>query len=369
MTIYLYFSDGNLPKLGSNIFSSVFRRRKKTFILDAHNARATGTRLYAKQALAIIIKRFIFNYRNMRGLATQILLPAFFITVAMTVALTAPGFSDPPPITLSTSMFSHLNELYTPVSGLNNYKYKNLSQIYSLNANSYDLSETISYPSGIGSTCLLNNPYMNQTDLYLNNLTGLSCEKVYNNKYKSYEINDINWIKMYENNQRLFNRTYILINTTKEKYYSICQCLTSQSKFSCQTFLKPNLYNLITNDKIYNITNEQNEILYYLYTTDNHHLDRYGGLSFGLIQDYITDDYPINKDNYVLHKLAVKNIARIFTNHKGYHSLPLYINIMSNIILRANLPFDKGLPSAYGITTINRMFSYYLKNLFYFFVF
>ena len=68
----------------------------------------------------------------MRGLATQILLPAFFITVAMTVALTAPGFADPPPITLSTSMFSHLNYLYTPVSGLNDYKLKKFLQIYSI---------------------------------------------------------------------------------------------------------------------------------------------------------------------------------------------------------------------------------------------
>lgn len=101
---------------------------------------------------------------------------------------------------------------------------------------------------------------------------------------------------------------------------------------------------------------EENEILYYLYTSDFHHLDRYGGLSFGLAQDYVPDFYPIDKKNQYLHKLAVKNTARIFTNHKGYHTLPVYLNIMSNIILRANLPIEKGLPSAYGITTINRKF-------------
>jgi ATP-binding cassette subfamily A (ABC1) protein 2 len=323
------------------------------FISDA---RATGTRLYAKQALAIIIKRFIFNYRNMRGLATQILLPAFFITVAMTVALTAPGFADPPPITLSTSMFSHLNQLNTPVSGLNDYKLKNSSQIFPLNANPYDLSETIQYPSGIGSTCLLNNPYMNETELYLNNLTGLSCDKVYNDKYQPNSIDDINWSKMFENKRKFFNRTYPIDKTSENKYYSPCECSTVQSRFVCSTFSKPQTYSLITNDLVLNITEEKNEILYYLYTADNHHLDRYGGLSFGLTQDYVPNKYPINKDNQILHKLAVKDIARIFTNHKGYHSLPIYINIMSNIILRANLPFKKGLPSAYGITTINRKF-------------
>ncbi|CAF1349808.1 unnamed protein product [Adineta steineri] len=315
--------------------------------------RVTGTRLYAKQALAIIIKRFIFNYRNMRGLATQILLPAFFITVAMTVALTAPGFSDPPPITLSTAMFSNLNFLYTPVSGLNNYKLKNNSQLLTVNANPYDLIETIRYPSGLGSTCLLNNPYMNQTKLTFENLTGTLCEKVYQHDFQSYKKYDINWIDMFNNNQLHLNRTYNLENTSNNTYYSPCSCSIGQSRYLCSSFHPPKSYRLITNDRILNITKEENEILYYLYTADNHHLDRYGGLSFGLAQDYIQDNYPINKDNQYLHKLAVKNTARIFTNHKGYHSLPLYINIMSNIILRANLPLEKGLPSAYGITTIN----------------
>jgi ATP-binding cassette subfamily A (ABC1) protein 2 len=289
----------------------------------------------------------------MRGLVTQILLPAFFITVAMTVALTAPGFADPPPITLSTAMFSPLNYLYTPVSGLNSYKSKNRPQIYSLNANPYDLSSTIRYPSGIGSTCLLNNPYMNESTLLFDNLTGLSCDQVYNHDFRSYSNNDINWLERFEHNETYFNRTYSIVQSTLNKYYSPCQCSESQSRFQCPIFPKLDSDILITNDQILNITAEENEILYYLYTADKHHLDRYGGLSFGLTQDYIPDNYPIHKDNQILQKLAVKNIARIFTNHKGYHSLPLYINIMSNIILRANLPFEKGLPSAYGITTIN----------------
>ncbi|CAF1655294.1 unnamed protein product, partial [Adineta ricciae] len=318
-----------------------------------HNDRVTGTRLYAKQALAIIIKRFIFNYRNMRGLATQILLPAFFITVAMTVALTAPGFADPPSITLSTSMFSRMNSLYTPVSGLNSYKYKNLSQLYSMNANPYDLAETIRYPSGLGSTCLLKSPYMNETKLTFENLTGTTCDSVYNNKYQVGSTQDINWMEMFDNHNVSINRTYELENVFNNTYYSPCTCSKIQSRFVCSSFAKPPSFDLLTNDHILNITKEENEILYYLYTIDNHHLDRYGGLSFGLAQDYIPDDYPINKDSQHLHKLAVKNTARIFTNHKGYHSLPLYINIMSNSILRANLPLEKGLPSAYGITTIN----------------
>lgn len=93
--------------------------------LDPIERRVTGVRRYAKQALTTIIKRLSFNYRNMRGLIRQILSPAFFITVAMTVALTAPGFADPPTIILSTAMFSYLNPLYISVSELNTHKLKN----------------------------------------------------------------------------------------------------------------------------------------------------------------------------------------------------------------------------------------------------
>ncbi|CAF1373636.1 unnamed protein product, partial [Rotaria sordida] len=351
-----YKKSPNATEIEVEFNSNNIRQENTTKTSSTSNInqdRVTGIHLYAKQALSIIIKRFIFNYRNMLGLVTQILLPSFFITVAMTVALTAPGFADPPAILLSTSMFSHLNYLYTPISGLNNYKLRNISQISIFNANPYDLSKTIHYPLGIGSTCLLNNPYMNETTLKLENFNGSSCEKVYHNDFTSYSENDINWSKMLENNQTYFNQSYQSIATLSDTYYSPCQCSTSQSRFICSSFLKPESHRLITNDRILYITQEQNEILYYLYTADYHRLDRYGGLSFGLVQDYIPNDYPINKDNQILHKLAVKNIARIFTNHKGYHSLPLYINIMSNAILRANLPFEKGLPSAYGITTFN----------------
>lgn len=280
----------------------------------------------------------------------------------MTVALTAPGFADPPALTLSTAMFAHLNYLHTPVSGLNNYKLSNISQVSRVNANPYDLSDTIKYPSGIGSTCLLNNRYMNETKLKFENLTGSQCNKVYQCEFSSYSIHDINWFIMFQNNKTDFNRSYEPDIATSNKYYSPCQCSISQSRFICSTFPKAETYMLITNDRIINITQEKNEIEYYLYTSDDHHLDRYGGLSFGLVQDFVPNDYPTNKDDHILYKLAVKNIARIFTNHKGYHSLPIYINIMSNIILRANLPFEKGLPSAYGITTINRTY----KNKFYF---
>ena len=91
----------------------------------------------------------------MRGLITQILLPAFFIIVAMLVALTAPDFGDSPPIILSTAMLSHLNSLYTPVSELNTHK---------LNSRQVQVDDTLNV-----------NPFQNRIRLTLNDLTGSLC--------------------------------------------------------------------------------------------------------------------------------------------------------------------------------------------------
>lgn len=40
--------------------------------------------------------------------------------------------------------------------------------------------------------------------------------------------------------------------------------------------------------------------------------------------------------------------VQVFYNNKGYHSMPTYLNVLNNAILRANLPASKGNPAAYG---------------------
>lgn len=39
---------------------------------------------------------------------------------------------------------------------------------------------------------------------------------------------------------------------------------------------------------------------------------------------------------------------QVLYNNKGYHSMPTYLNVLNNAILRANLPAAKGNPAAYG---------------------
>ena len=54
----------------------------------------TGYTLICQQFWAVILKRFYYIRRNWRSLFSQILLPALFVCIAMTVALTAPRVSN-----------------------------------------------------------------------------------------------------------------------------------------------------------------------------------------------------------------------------------------------------------------------------------
>ena len=64
-----------------------------------------GHLLLLQQFIAIIIKRHKYVRRNWKGLFSQILLPALFVCVAMTVALTAPQVTDLPPIVISPAQY------------------------------------------------------------------------------------------------------------------------------------------------------------------------------------------------------------------------------------------------------------------------
>ena len=75
----------------------------------------------------------------------------------------------------------------------------------------------------------------------------------------------------------------------------------------------PSTRRLLSNDRLLNIRREENELLYYLYTSDVHHLDRYGGISFGLVQDYIPWSYPTDTSNGFLHNPSAIGITTI--NH------------------------------------------------------
>lgn len=53
---------------------------------------------------------------------------------------------------------------------------------------------------------------------------------------------------------------------------------------------------------------------------------------------------------YAVIRLMFSLSLQVLYNNKGYHSMPTYLNVLNNAILRANLPKSKGNPAAYGET-------------------
>ena len=77
---------------------------------------------------------------------------------------------------------------------------------------------------------------------------------------------------------------------------------------------------------------------------------RYGGLSFGSNRsevDKSVDAAYAADSNGSLPFLAVNEAAKAWYSFKGYHALPTYVNVLSNAVLRANLPAGKD-PTRYG---------------------
>jgi ATP-binding cassette subfamily A (ABC1) protein 2 len=123
-----------------------------------------GYILFMQQFIAIIFKRYYYIKRNWKGLFSQILLPALFVCVAMTVALTAPQVTDLPPMTISTAQYYN----YTQPNG-NYIPYSNLNQdigdaSWSKDARGKQLVRTFRWPAGLGATCLLKKPFNSSFD-------------------------------------------------------------------------------------------------------------------------------------------------------------------------------------------------------------
>nr|QNH67857.1 ATP-binding cassette transporter subfamily A member 2 [Brachionus rotundiformis] len=318
----------------------------------------TGYRAYFKQVKSLVIKKYLYNKRNWKSLLTQIILPACFVSIAMTVALSAPGFLDLPPLELSPAQFYPLTKpdgIYIPFSHNPNMT----SEFGTKSASSTDIVQSFYNIVGIGSTCTLNQKNLSFSDIINRNYenSGSVFNQSYfgNTKYCQLVFNKNSDIDM--KNFPITNITF-RSKVSKKKFNSYtpkCQCMEDNSGFVCsQGFEIPPSFKTITHETLLNISGE-NETDYYLSTTDMYRLKRYGGLGFD--KDRILDNYQDSSEH--VQNLDKQRVARIWYNNKGFHAMPVFLNVLNNAILRANVRknFNQSdanfRPNEYGITVIN----------------
>uniref|UniRef100_A0A673ZQ15 ATP-binding cassette sub-family A member 2 n=1 Tax=Salmo trutta TaxID=8032 RepID=A0A673ZQ15_SALTR len=344
-----------------------------------------GWWLKLRQFHGLIVKRFHCAKRNTKGLFSQILLPAFFVCVAMTVALSVPSIGDLPPLVLSPSQYHNYTQPrgnFIPYANEDRPQY---SSKLSPDASPQKIANTLRLPSGVGATCVLKTPFNSTLDQLAQTLN----PSANNSKTLAARYFDSMCLDSFTQGvplsnfvppppspapsddpdprfeDRLWNFTAATLTTVRETVTSPptlplsirepvrCICSMQGTGFSCPSGVggRPPLMKVVTGDILVDITG-RNVSEYLLYTSDRLRLHRYGGLTVGNIQKSVPASFGKNNPPMV-RKIAVRRSAQVLYNNKGYHSMPTYLNVLNNAILRANLPPGKGNPAAYGITLTN----------------
>ncbi|XP_076211852.1 ATP-binding cassette sub-family A member 2 isoform X1 [Aptenodytes patagonicus] len=345
-----------------------------------------GSWLKLRQFHGLIVKRFHCAKRNTKALFSQILLPAFFVCVAMTVALSVPEIGDLPPLILSPSQYHNYTQPKGNFIPYANEERREYRIRLSPDASPQQLVNTFHLPSGVGATCVLKTAFNNTLDQPMQTLNLNSNEsKMLAAKYFDAMCIDSftqglplsNFvplppspapsdypISVDEDLLHAWNST-TFSSAIKETVTSApalpriihepikCTCSMQGTGFSCPSGVggHPPQMKVVTGDILADITG-RNVSEYLLYTSDRFRLHRYGALTFGNVQKSIPASFGARAPATV-RKIAVRRTAQVFYNNKGYHSMPTYLNALNNAILRANLPKSKGNPAAYGITVTN----------------
>ncbi|XP_068590372.1 ATP-binding cassette sub-family A member 2 isoform X2 [Cebidichthys violaceus] len=343
-----------------------------------------GWWLKLSQFHGLIVKRFHCAKRNTKGLFSQILLPAFFVCVAMTVALSVPEIGDLPPLILSPSQYHNYTQPrgnFIPYANEDRPQYSKVSP----DASPQKIINTLRLPSGVGATCVLKTPFNSTLDQLAQTLN----PSANNSKTLAARYFDSMCLDSFTQGvplsnfvppppspapsddpdprfeYGLWNFTVAPTTTVHEPVTSPptlplsihepvrCTCSMQGTGFSCPSGVggRPPLMKVVTGDILVDITG-RNVSEYLLFTSDRLRLHRYGGLTVGNIQKSIPASFG-RKIPPMVRKIAVRRSAQVLYNNKGYHSMPTYLNVLNNAILRANLPASKGNPAAYGFTLTN----------------
>uniref|UniRef100_A0A8C9UEL0 ATP-binding cassette sub-family A member 2 n=1 Tax=Serinus canaria TaxID=9135 RepID=A0A8C9UEL0_SERCA len=342
-----------------------------------------GSWLKLRQFHGLIVKRFHCAKRNTKALFSQILLPAFFVCVAMTVALSVPEIGDLPPLILSPSQYHNYTQPKGNFIPYANEERREYRIRLSPDASPQQLVNTFHLPSGVGATCVLKTPFNNTLDQPMQTLNLNSNES----KMLAAKYFDAMCIDSFTQGLPLSNfvppppspapSDYPMpvdedLNLAVSHPFCSsgtvtsapalpriihepikCTCSMQGTGFSCPSGVggHPPQMKVVTGDILTDITG-RNVSEYLLYTSDRFRLHRYGALTFGNVQKSIPASFGARAPATV-RKIAVRRTAQVFYNNKGYHSMPTYLNALNNAILRANLPKSKGNPAAYGITVTN----------------
>uniref|UniRef100_A0A8C4EJC6 ATP-binding cassette, sub-family A (ABC1), member 12 n=1 Tax=Dicentrarchus labrax TaxID=13489 RepID=A0A8C4EJC6_DICLA len=244
-----------------------------------------GMALAWQQTAAILIKRFHHSRRDWKGLIAQILLPVLFMVFAMGLSSIKSDLQHYPELELSPAL----------------YKFgRSYSFFSNQNPNSSKLTDAMMSFPGIDNACL------DQSDKPV-------CTRS-TSKWTS--------------------------RGNSSKAFSVCKCTRQEQVCDGGSFQPPHK-TIPSSQIVYNLSgiNVEN---YLMVTANDYIRNRYGGFAFGM---------PLPPDLQMDLTAVPKNrtLSKVWFNPEGHHTMPAYLNSLSNLILRSNLPADKD-PRKYAIS-------------------
>ncbi|KAA0722897.1 ATP-binding cassette sub-family A member 1 [Triplophysa tibetana] len=305
----------------------------------------TGWSLIRQQFLALFIKRFHHARRSRKGIIAQVVMPAFFVCLALIFSLIVPPFVEYPNLELQPWMYG------APQNTFYSFDDAGVVQVQKVT------SALLSSP-GFGTRCMSTNPIP---------------------KYPCNPAGGTDWMTpaVDPSVTEIFDKG----NWTMKNPSPECQCSTPQRSIMLPDCppgaggLPPPQRTQNTTDTLQNLT-ARNVTDFLLKNYQKSGKTRYGGISVGGVNPQvkmneseimvlITDlksVFNISQTNLtdglfqalqlILVELGTRDNVKVWFYNKGWHSLVSFLNVANNGILRGNLPTGHR-PEEYGITTFN----------------
>ena len=207
-----------------------------------------------QQFYGLLIKRFHHSRRNVKGLISQILLPAVFVCIAMTVAMSRPGYEILPKLILSPTMIRPLPN-YIP---FNNEGHSELAR---------KMENSLLLPSGVGADCVLK--FTNDTFLSFGSLKGSAMDDF--QKFDNLCQKQMSKFKKIERKRTPASREpgNMVGNPT-------CRCSKDKREYICEPGVEghPGRIKTVTGEELLNVTG-MNMPRYLMFTTLHFKRHRY----------------------------------------------------------------------------------------------
>ena len=108
-----YVRDENVPNSTQEAAAANAVYSKRKTWISAASSRNGGATLFAQQFLAMLWKRVLHTARNWVFTVCQLLIPAFFVAVALGLTKTLPKPQDSPPLKLNLEKFKDTGDFFS----------------------------------------------------------------------------------------------------------------------------------------------------------------------------------------------------------------------------------------------------------------